>query len=177
MAIVDPRPRPRFQRSLTAPLAALKSALEARIVDPDVPCKGRVFEQHAELRVPVEDHHFGSPELYIAFRSAEDRTELHCRFGPRSDIWTAFIFGFVLFSLCIVAGLVLGFSQSTSGATPWGYWIVPVGVIGGALVHTATFVGQILGRAQMVQLQTVLDDALASLKPDRHSWELPALTD
>ena len=84
-----------------------------------------------------------------------------CRFSPRPDVWTGFMFVYFLVVFLIVFGATLGYVQQVSDEAAWGYWAVPSGLLIIACIHGASYVGQRLAAAQMLELRDRLESVLS----------------
>ena len=132
------RIRPRFsQRFDLEP-----DQVRARIVDyiargDERPPGSRVevknFPGYVTLRIPEEDQHFWSPLLNLSLDSGgEGKTVIHGIYGPNANVWTIFLYGYLLFgSLAMFAGL-LGISQWVVGVKAWG--LIALSVLSGVLI-------------------------------------------
>lgn len=165
----DPRPadtpsarlRPGF--SVDLPVAADEAVLRLREGLDGPRSHGPSMAAGRQLDFLIEESQtrLWSPRLTVHVEDAPHGCTLRCRFSPRPEIWTGFMF---LYSLCVFAvlfGATLGYVQQVSDEMPWGYWVVPGGllVIGG--IHLAGYVGQRLAAGQMKQLRQRFDSLLA----------------
>ena len=84
-----------------------------------------------------------------------------CRFSPRPDVWTGFMFVYFVMVFLVVFGATLGYVQQVSGEAAWGYSLVPSGLLVIAGIHLASYVGQRLAASQMRELRGRLDQVVA----------------
>ncbi len=151
--------RPRFVRAIRgAPEEVLSQLAAAFRGSREIECL--VFPRHAELRLPPSQRHIWTPELYLWFDEDQGKSALFGRFGPESQVWTFFIFAYIFFGTLATAALVLGASQATAEEHAWGFWLLPVAVLGTALVYAAGLYGRHRGHDDMVRLRAALDAAL-----------------
>jgi hypothetical protein len=120
----------------------------------DAPCTGQVFRHHAVLQVPEGSRHLWSPHLNLELREEEGVATLHGRFSPHPNVWTAFMAIYGVLLLVALAGLVVGLSQLTLSASPWGLLVTPAAVVMAGFVYGAVFIGQGLGAEQMYELRS-----------------------
>jgi len=113
-----------------------------------------------DLRIEESRTRLWSPRLTVHVEDAPEGSLLRCRFAPRPEIWTGFMF---LYSFCVFAilfGATLGYVQQVSNETPWGYWAIPAGLLVIAGIHLAGYWGQRLAADQMTELRQRLDELL-----------------
>ncbi len=115
----------------------------------------------AEFLVDEVERRVWSPRLTVRIEEAPRGSTLRGRFSPRPDVWTGFMFLYFLVVFGICFGATLGYVQQVSDETPWGYWVVPVGLLTIAGIHLAGYVGQRLGSDQMRELRGRLDAVLS----------------
>ena len=85
------------------------------------------------------------------------------RFAPKPEVWTFFMFLYVLVAFLALFGAVFGYVQWASNEPPWGLWAVWIGIPLLGLLHLASYVGQRLGKDQMEELRSRLDEVTAGL--------------
>jgi hypothetical protein len=132
------RIRPRFSHRFDeAP-----ERMQARIVEqvgnaeslaPGSRVEVKNFPGYVTLRIPEEDQHFWSPLLNLSLETDDEgRTVIHGIYGPNANVWTIFLYGYLLIgSLTLFSGL-LGISQWVVGVNSWG--LIVFGVLAGMLI-------------------------------------------
>jgi len=93
---------------------------------------------------------------------AEVGSSLHGRFGPRPEVWTFFMFLYVLIAFLTLFGSILAYVQWASNEPAWGVWALWSGVPALALMHVAGWVAQRRSRGQMAQLRAELERVVHS---------------
>lgn len=132
------RIRPRFSQNFDE----TPDRMQARIVEEvgkaeERPPGSRVevknFPGYVTLRIPEEDQHFWSPLLNLSLETDDEgRTVIHGIYGPNANVWTIFLYGYLLIgSLTLFSGL-LGISQWVVGVNSWG--LIIFGVLAGLLI-------------------------------------------
>jgi len=159
------RPELRFPHD--DPSAVLR-CLEALLCDKTGMCIGTVSREHAVLHVRSEDEHFWSSHLEVEAQLpdpedelAPERPQIHGRFAPHPNVWMMFVCIYGLLGTIGIAGLVYGMSPTWLHQTPWALAATPAAVALIGFPYGATFIGQGLGAAQMYELRTLLDRAVA----------------
>ncbi|TWU23323.1 hypothetical protein Pla52o_28590 [Novipirellula galeiformis] len=115
----------------------------------------------AEFTVKIEDQRFWSPHLSVQVSNTETGSQLYARFAPRPEVWTFFMMVYFMTVFFMFVGGIYGYVQWFMGGTPWGLLLVPAGVVGIAVIHVASLVGQGLSKDQMEQLRDQLDRTVA----------------
>ena len=119
-----------------------------------------VAGRHAGMLVDRSERKIWSPRLTVRMEDSPAGSVLRCRFSPRPDVWTGFMFVYFLMVFLVVFGATLGYVQQVSGETAWGYWGVPLGVLVITCIHLASYVGQRLAASQMGELRERLESVL-----------------
>jgi hypothetical protein len=156
--------RPTFELELPLERDEAISALRQRLTDaPAYAGRWRAKGRWAELYVPEPERRVWSPYLAIRLTGTPEGCTLFGRFGPHPEVWTFFMFLYVLVAFLVLFGATLGYVQWASDAAAWGLWAVWIGVPMLLLIHTASAVGARLGQAQMARLRGELDELLEAL--------------
>jgi hypothetical protein len=159
---VDPtRLRPRFSVDLPVAADEATARLKAGLDSPELNGSSMAAGRHAELLVDRSQRKVWSPRLTVQLEDAPGGSTLRCRFSPRPDVWTGFMFLYFVMVFLVVFGATLGYVQQVSGEPAWGYWGIPVGLTIIALIHLAGYVGQRLAADQMRELRDRLDSVLS----------------
>lgn len=116
--------------------------------------------RQVDLRIDASRTRTWSPRLTVHVEDAPHGCTLRCRFAPRPEIWTGFMFLYALCVFAVLFGATLGYVQQVSDETPWGYWAIPAGLLIIAGIHLAGYLGQRLAADQMAELQQRLDELL-----------------
>ena len=156
------RLRPRF--SVELPVAADEAAVRLRegLDTPNLGGVSMVAGRHVELLVDPSERRIWSPRLTVRVEDAALGSVLRCRFSPRPDVWTGFMFVYFVMVFLVVFGATLGYVQQVSDETAWGYWGVPLGLLTIAGIHLAGYVGQRLAASQTRELRGRLESVVAS---------------
>ena len=154
------RLRPKF--SIELPVGADEAIVRLRegFDSPELHGVSMVAGLHAELLVDRAERRLWSPRLTVRLEDSPAGSELRCRFSPRPDVWTGFMFVYFLLVFLVVFGATLGYVQQVSNETAWGFWAIPVGLTLIACIHLASYVGQRLAAPQMRELRERLESVL-----------------
>lgn len=110
----------------------------------------RSVHGHLLISFPARHRHFWSPTMDINMEETTDnKTMIRVLMGPEASIWTMFMFFYTIGGLCILTGLVLGYSQYIldKGAT-W-LFLIPVGIAIILFFYLAALTGKTKARGQM----------------------------
>ena len=154
------RMRPKFTVELPLSADELMQCIESILDDGNLRCRGTSARRCAELFVDESERRFWSPHLSIQVHEATNGSVLSCRYSPRPELWTFFMFVYFLMAFVVLFGSAFGYVQWLLGSTPWGLLAVPAGILVIVLLHGASLVGQRLSSDQMDLLRERLDTIL-----------------
>lgn len=163
--------RPKFSVELPFPADEATRRLREGFETPELRATSMVAGCCVDLMVDRTERRVWSPRLSIEIEDSPDGSTMRCRFSPRPDVWTGFMFVYFAVVFLIVFGATLGYVQQVSDEAAWGYWAVPFGLLIIVCIHGASYVGQRLAAAQMRELRARLDSVLSQqfrLGPDPH---------
>ena len=155
------RMRPKFSIELPVPADEARLRLREGLDTPELRASTMAAGRTADFMVDRPERRVWSPRLTIRIDDSPDGSTMRCRFSPRPDVWTGFMFVYFLVVFLIVFGATLGYVQQVSNETAWGYWAVPSGLLIIACIHGASYVGQRLAVTQMHELRGRLDQVLS----------------
>ncbi|MEX2597342.1 MAG: hypothetical protein WEC59_10480 [Salibacteraceae bacterium] len=117
---------------------------------------------HLVLDIPNESRHFWSPHMDVNLEVEGDssKTLVRCLIGPSPTVWTLFMFFYGFFGFAAFIGLTLGLSQWTMNKPMWGFWLLPIALIGMGLMYFISYEGKKLSKAEMWQLKNFIDESL-----------------
>ncbi len=150
--------------TVNVPLTAdeLISAMRAAINTPELRGHAVSAGQCVEFMVDEQERRFWSPHLSVQVYESESgqESELYCRFAPRPEVWTMFMFFYFLAAFAMCAAGIYGYVQRMLEQSPWAWGLIPVGLVTIAVLHIASLVGQGLSSDQMMVLRQRFDRAL-----------------
>lgn len=157
--------RPRIKRTCKCLPEEIALHIKEQLAETDDIIGGAAMNS-ITLKIPPKDHHYWSPELHLHLRREEgaERTEVSGFVGPKSSIWTMFMFFYIgLGTIALFAGMYAMTQQSLDIATTGGYTIsiVAVALIGGVFI--ATQIGQKIALNQTHQLIAFMEGAFRCL--------------
>lgn len=122
--------------------------------------EGQVVQEHAFIRIPIEQQHYWSPELHVWARNEDTETIVYGVVGPKPKIWTMFMFFYTGVLTSAFFGSSYGIIQLMLGMEAPFLWSIPLGILGVALIYGAAQYGQGKGKKQMGELQDFLNSAV-----------------
>ncbi len=160
MSVLEFRPRFRFESPLKPGEVAGRIQQRVKEENPHgLWLKNAHY--HLTLSFPSSSTEAWSPQMDINFEDLPNGlTLIRCLIGPSPGIWMLFAAGYLVLTLLGLTGLTLGFSQLTVGDTPWGFWALPVAVIGVVVMVVLARTGHQRAHEEMRVLKRFVDDAL-----------------
>jgi hypothetical protein len=155
------RIRPQFEHTLALSPEATRARLGESFRQ-----RAEVFEVHdfpgfLGLHIHERDRRFWSPRLLLEFEPTDDGlTRVHGTYGPETEVWSIFLYGYLLTGLGGMFGGVFGISQLWIGAEPWGLWIIGTMAVLAGLLYLGAQLGQKLGAWQTFQLHQAYQEAV-----------------
>jgi hypothetical protein len=121
----------------------------------------RPFPGYVGLHFPERARRLWTPRLALHFQATpEGATRIEGLYGPDADLWSLFLYGYLLLgTLGIFAG-ILGGAQLAIHAPPWGLWALGAAALLALLLHLGAHLGRRLGAAQMRELHRAYETAI-----------------
>jgi hypothetical protein len=151
------RLRPRFSLELQVSADEAVLLLREGLESPELQGTSMAAGRHVDVMVERSERRVWSPRLNVRIEDSPGGSTLRCRFSPRPDMWTGFMFVYFVMVFLVVFGATLGYVQQVSDEAAWGYWGIPIGILIIALIHLAGYVGQRLAASQMRELRKRLE--------------------
>jgi hypothetical protein len=154
------RIRPRFKHLVNEEQDALESRiLEAMKVECP-PCVPNATKGYINLRIPVDEQHFWSPQLTMTFETTEEGTVVRGLYGPNPTVWAIFFFGYVAVGILGSIAAMWGFARMNLDMSYEILWAVPVFAAIALGLYIASQFGQKLGAEQMFRLHHFYEDVV-----------------
>lgn len=153
--------RPHFSQNLDLSPDEAREKLVEAVREAGEDFEVRSFPGFVCLRVPPADRHFWSPRLNVNFEAADQGgTRVEGIYGPNANVWSLFLYGYLIIGSVGLFGGCIGFAQHSLGRLCWGLWIFWVSLgLGLALWILAQF-GQKIGAHQTYRLHQVYESAM-----------------
>lgn len=152
------RVRPRIRRFSNYPVDAVIECFQEALDSNEFKLDSTILKNHVLVKIPEEIHHYWSPELQLeisdnymkdeAYTDHKENTMIRGFIGPKSTVWTMFIFLYIAFGGLFLFGIVLGSSQQMLDQATTGYWYAVLGGAGLTITFIASQIGQKMGEEQ-----------------------------
>ncbi|MCB1066042.1 MAG: hypothetical protein KDN20_24380 [Verrucomicrobiae bacterium] len=155
--------RPRFTQVLEMDPESLREQIVNRVQNSGGRFEIKSFPDFVCLRIHQEDRHFWSPRLNLSLAATDDgKTEVKGIYGPNANVWSLFLFSYLIAGFFGFIAAVIGISQWMIGNEPWGFW-----ALGGALtviviLYLVAQFGQKLGVQQTFLLHQTYESAIGA---------------
>ena len=152
--------RPRYRRTTPIDSESLMQTIIEKLRKSEN-ITGSTLENHAYLRVPVDNQHYWSPEFNITIENNEDGGSLvRGVVGPRPRVWTMFMFLYSAVIVLLFLGLSMGVSQYMLGMDAPILWSIPACVILWILIVLASKFGQFKAKDQTLRLWSFVEEII-----------------
>lgn len=154
--------RPRFLQTVAlAPETARRRLLEA-LAAHAAEIEVKEFPGMIGLHIAEAERRAWSPRLILNFEPvAEDQTRVEGVYGPEIEIWSVFLYGYLITGMIGMFSAILGCAQLFVHAYPWGLWVCGAMAAGAGLLYLGAQLGQKLGAWQAFQLHQAYQAAIA----------------
>jgi hypothetical protein len=157
------RIRPRFTQILNLGVEDAGERIVREVNRGEYPCEVLKFPGFICLRIPEEDRHFWSPRLHLSLDPGEDgKTRIEGTYGPNANVWSMFLYGYLLLGSVGLFSGTLGFAQWMIGARPWGLWIFSAMLTAAIGLYVFAQFGQKMGAQQTFRLHRIYEAAMGS---------------
>lgn len=165
------RVRPRFEHTVALPPDAARDHLVRSLAQQAPTFEVKAFPGYICVRIPPAERNFWSPRLTLSLEPAPPQaTRIEGIYGPNANLWSLFLFGYLIIGSLGVFSGILGWAQHLIGSRPWGLWICGVMAALAALLDLFAQLGQKLGAWQTFQLHQAYQAACG--RPADTQWGL-----
>lgn len=147
------RVRPRFEH----PVALAPAETRARILDAfhrQAPAfEVKDFPGFIGLHIGAKERRYWSPRLLVVLEpTKEGTTVVQGIYGPEMEVWSVFLYGYLITGMLGTFSGMLAYAQFTVGSTPWALWVLAASAAIALLLYLFAQLGQKLGAWQTFQL-------------------------
>jgi len=124
-------------------------------------CEVKSFPGYVSLHVVEQDSQYWSPRLSLSLEpEGTGKTRVDGTYGPSTNVWAAFLYGYLLVgSIGLFSGL-LGACQFWLGMQAWGLWIATLMLLIAAGMYLSAQFGQKIGAQQTFTLHQIYEAAV-----------------
>lgn len=155
------RVRPRFEDTLDlTPEKTRELFLQAFARHaPDFEVKA--FPGYICLRIPAAERNFWSPRLTLSLDpTPQHTTRVEGIYGPNANLWSLFLFGYLIIGSLGVFSGILGWAQHLIGSNAWGLWVCAAMATLALMMYFTAQLGQKLGAGQTYRLHQAYETAI-----------------
>lgn len=152
--------RPRFNQDVNYTFEELKAMLDKALADPNATVIGSVDRDYAQLKVPIKEQHYWSPQLSVTFERIDDHTHIRGFYGPKASVWTMLMFFYALLGFATVFVSIRGLTQRTLEQDSSILWFVPVLILGLFSIYAIGYFGKKQGYDQIVKIHNFFEKAI-----------------
>lgn len=155
------RLRPGFSHVIDLAPEELRERIASEVERHGSRCEVRSFPGFICLRVPPESRRFWSPRLHLSLEPhANGGTHVSGTYGPNANMWSSFLYGYLLVGSVGLFSGILGWCQWSLGITAWGLWIFWVMLAAAIGMYVLAQLGQKLGARQTFLLHLIYEQAV-----------------
>ncbi len=154
--------RPSFSHVVGHEAEAVR-VMVAAAAETDGRCEVRSFPGFVCLRVPVDERRFWSPRLHLSFEAhAEGGTVIHGTYGPNANMWSSFLYAYLLVGSVALFSGIYGWCQARLGMQAWALWVFWIMVAAAVTLYVLARLGRTLGSAQTKTLHAIYQQAVGA---------------
>lgn len=162
------RIRPRFEHAVALSPEDIRGRLLQALAQQSPSIEVKSFPGFLCLRVPEKERTLWSPRLMLGIEpTADQTTRIEGVYGPNANLWSLFLFGYLIVGSIGIFSGILGWAQHVIGAYPWGLWICGTMAVLALTFYLVAQLGQKLGAWQTFQLHTAYESAMGVSAPLR----------
>ena len=157
------RLRPRFSHFIDSGVEATREMIVTCAQEHADRCSVKSFPGYVSLHVLEQDSHYWSPRLSLSLEpEGEGKTRVEGTYGPHTDVWSAFLYGYMLVGLIGVFSGLLGACQFWLNMSAWGLWIATFMLLIAVGMYMLAQIGQKIGAQQTFLLHQIYEQAVGS---------------
>ena len=157
------RLRPRFSHVIDADIETARHTIVSSAQQQADRCSVKSFPGYVSLHILEKDTHYWSPRLSLSLEpELEGKTRVDGTYGPHTDVWSAFLYGYMLVGLIGIFSGLLGACQLWLNMTPWGLWIAATMLIIAIGMYLLAQFGQKIGAQQTFLLHQIYEQAVGT---------------
>lgn len=155
------RVRPLFEHTVDLPRDQTRAQLLRAFAQDGSAFEVRDFPGFIGLHIGEKERRYWSPRLFLVLDETESgATRIHGTYGPEIEVWSVFLYGYLISGLVGMFAGILGGAQLVIGASPWGLWVTAGAAVVAAALYVAAQFGQKLGAWQTFQLHQAYEHAI-----------------
>jgi hypothetical protein len=155
------RPRPRFEHVIPAPPDQVHARLVEAFSRPPQSFELKAFPSFLALWFLEDDLRTWTPHLNLSLEPGpDDGTLVQGRYEPNPEVWSVFLYGYLMSASAAVFGGIFGGCQLVLDYAPWGLFVAGGGVALAITLYLANQLGQKLAAEQTFRLHQAYESAV-----------------
>lgn len=155
------RIRPRFSHTVEWSLEETRARILQSLAAEPAGLEIKAFAEFIGLHIAASQRRYWSPRLFINFaRTPEGTTLIEGTYGPEIEVWSVFLYGYLITGMLGTFATILGGAQLVTEASPWGFWVAGAMAVIALLLYLGAQLGQKLGAWQTFQLHQAYQTAI-----------------
>lgn len=160
--------RPCFEHIVELSRDEARTRLVQTFAQPSAGFEVHEFPDFIGLHIRETERRFWSPRLFLVLDATDGHTtRIQGTYGPEIEMWSGFVYGYLMLGLLGIFSSVLGTSQLLIHQTPWGLWVFGAMLVTAALLFLGSRVGLRLGAGQAVRLRQTYEAVFVPPAGDR----------
>ena len=157
------RLRPRFSHVIDSDIETAQHTIVSSAQQHADRCSVKSFPGYVSLHILEKDTHYWSPRLSLSLEPGpEGKTRVDGTYGPHTDVWSAFLYGYMLVGLIGIFSGLLGACQLWLNMPAWGLWIATAMLIIAIGMYLLAQFGQKIGAQQTFLLHQIYEQAVGT---------------
>jgi hypothetical protein len=153
--------RPRFSQTVELSPDQTHDRILQSLAQQATGLEVKAFPGMIGLHIPEKDRRYWSPRLFLSLEATTaGHTRIEGTYGPEIEIWSVFLYGYLITGLLGTFSGILGFAQLVIKASPWGLYITGSMAIIAGVLYLAAQMGQKLGAWQTFRLHEACQKAI-----------------
>jgi hypothetical protein len=155
------RIRPRFEHTVELSREATRAKILAYLAEHPAGLEVRSFPEFIGLHIAAAERKHWSPRLFLNLEpTPEGHTRIEGIYGPEIEVWSVFLYGYLITGLLGTFSGIYGCAQLFIGQEPWALYVTGTMAISAGLLYLAAQMGQKLGAWQTFRLHQTYQNAI-----------------
>ena len=155
------RIRPRFEHTLEFNREDTRQMILRSLAAHSPSLEVKSFPEFIGLHIAEKERRYWSPRLFLSLEATpEGTTRIEGIYGPEIEIWSIFLYGYLITGLLGIFSGIYGCAQLVIEEHPWAFWVTGTMSLIAALLYLGAQLGQKLGAWQTFQLHQAYQTAI-----------------
>ena len=119
------RVRPRFKHLVQLEAKEAEEVIMSNVMGTEYVFAEGFLQGHADIKIPVAERHFWSPQLHLSTEQTEKGTIIRGLYGPNPTVWGLFFFGYLTLGVLSFFAGFWGLTKLTLGHSAQILWALP----------------------------------------------------